>query len=59
MFLELLGENSVVSAFLTPLRKRVQKGKTNIFLSTIKSNSDPIYLLILGSYLIILWHVIS
>lgn len=31
MFLELLGENSVVFAFLTPLRKRVQKGKTNIF----------------------------
>lgn len=54
-----LGENSVVFAFLTPLRKRVQKGKTNIFLSTIKLNSDPIYLLILGSYLIILWHVIS
>lgn len=59
MFLELLGENSVVFAFLTPLRKRVQKGKTNIFLSTIKLNSDPIYPLILGSYLIILWHVIS
>lgn len=59
MFLELLGENSVVVAFLTPLRKRFQKGKTNIFLSTIKLNSDLIYLLILGSYLIILWHVIS
>lgn len=59
MFLELLGENSVVFAFLTPLRKRVQKGKKKIFLSTIKLNSDLIYLLILGSYLIILWHVIS
>lgn len=59
MFLELLGENSVVFAFLTPLRKRVQKGKKNIFLSTNKLNSDLIYLLILGSYLIILWHVIS